>query len=195
GRPCGVAGRQSHRRHPADDRLRRPALAPAAAHHRRRGRRRDRLPVQPARLRRHRSGPVRRLRLQRDGRLSGSPPGGGMTADETDRPWEREGAGRRDCVPDRAVSLFALGVLAAGLGGVSVCCLWPSLVGLPLAVAVWRMARHDLAEMTAGRMDRVNRDLTDGARQLGVGGLVVNAITLSGTALYAAALILDKGLW
>src|SRR5262249_8666770 len=67
GGPLCLAGGQGHRRHRADDRLRRPALAAAARHHGRRGRQRDRLPVQPPGGGDHRACPLRRLRLQRHG--------------------------------------------------------------------------------------------------------------------------------
>jgi hypothetical protein len=77
----------------------------------------------------------------------------------TDRPrppWELPGGFRRDCEPHRADLLL-------WLSGVSLlCCLaalvpcfagLPALLGVPLGLTTWVLARRDLALMRKGLMD------------------------------------------
>jgi hypothetical protein len=72
-------------------------------------------------------------------------------ADE--RPWEGPGSDRRDFEPHRGKLLITLGQTARGLGFLSFCLLLPALLGLPLGLLVWGLARHDLIKMERGAMD------------------------------------------
>jgi hypothetical protein len=68
-------------------------------------------------------------------------------------PWDEAGAIRRDCEPHRGVLLTQLGSLALALSIVSIFCLSGFLFSLPLGLAVWLVARRDLASMEDGQMD------------------------------------------
>ena len=109
------------------------------------------------------------------------------TARELDdpRPWEEPGAVRRDVEPHRGPLLRGLGNLALLLCILTVC--WcVGLVGVPLAAAVWAVARHDLRAMAAGRMDPEGRRDTTQARRLGGAGVVTAATFFTlWVALYA----------
>jgi hypothetical protein len=84
-----------------------------------------------------------------------------------DRPWERPGSVRRDCEPHRG-ALYALLRLAS-----EVCFLLAlfcppfALVALGVGVTTWLLARHDLREMEAGRMDPAGRKAAVRAHQRG----------------------------
>ena len=107
--------------------------------------------------------------------------------EELERPWERPGVARRDCIPHRGPLLRAM-AFAGLIGGVFSPCLvgLPALVGLPLAIAAWLLARRDLSEMQAGLMDPAGQRYTGLARDAGAGGLLVNALglALSGLVLW-----------
>jgi hypothetical protein len=85
--------------------------------------------------------------------------------------------------------LRGLGNLALLLCILTVC--WcVGLVGVPLAAAVWAVARHDLREMAAGRMDPEGRDDTMQARRLGAAAVVTAASFVTvWVALYALVLL------
>jgi hypothetical protein len=85
--------------------------------------------------------------------------------------------------------LRGLGNLALVLCVFTVC--WcVGLVGVPLAAAVWAVARHDLSEMAAGRMDPEGRRDTMQARRLGGAGVVTAAAFFTlWVALYALFLL------
>jgi hypothetical protein len=70
-----------------------------------------------------------------------------------DRPWERPGAVRRDRLPDRARLLRGLGEASFALALLLFCIPLSGLFALPAAVTVSVLARRDLAEMAAGRVD------------------------------------------
>jgi hypothetical protein len=71
-------------------------------------------------------------------------------------PWERPGAVRRDCEPDRNWLLGPLGGFSLACGALSFlpCCFPVAVVGVPLGLTTWLLARRDLARMRAGEMDR-----------------------------------------
>jgi hypothetical protein len=73
--------------------------------------------------------------------------------DEDDRPWERRGAVRRDCEPHRAALLAALGGASLVVGGCFGCIPATGFLALPAALLTFDLARRDLMEMRAGRMD------------------------------------------
>jgi hypothetical protein len=105
---------------------------------------------------------------------------------DDDRPWERLGAPRRDCVPHRAGLVFSLGLLALILGVLSFWLLLTAAIVWPLAGAVCAMARQDLREMRAGAMDPAGEDDVSKGREcalygaaLGVVGALMWAMILS----------------
>jgi hypothetical protein len=105
---------------------------------------------------------------------------------DDDRPWERPGAVRRDCAPHRGRLLLALATAAVVCGGLSILGA-PALLTLPLAVAVWVLARRDLARMAAGRMDPAGQPLTAEARDRAVVAAIICVIYL---AFFTAVLFL-----
>lgn len=74
--------------------------------------------------------------------------------EEDERPWEEAGGMRRDVLPHRAVWLRRLAITAMVLGFSSVVLIVPALIGLPLGIAVWRMASQDLPRCVLGRWTR-----------------------------------------
>ena len=102
---------------------------------------------------------------------------------EDARPWERPGAVRRDCARHRGKLLHWLGRVALCCGLVSFLG-FPALVAVPLGLATWRMTRHDLREMAAGRMDPAGRGLTARGYVLGLGAVVASLVTLAGGAAF-----------
>jgi hypothetical protein len=96
------------------------------------------------------------------------------------RPWERPGAVRRDCEPDRGAWLLALadaGLLVGALG-LALGVLAP--LGLALGVTALALASHDLGRMRAGLMDPGGREAAARARTRAVAGAALS--------LYAVAL-------
>jgi hypothetical protein len=109
-----------------------------------------------------------------------------------DRPWERPGAVRRDCVSHRGPLLRALSaaalllvllsfaaailspLMARPLGVLLLALLWSA--GLGLAVTTYALARRDLALMAAGLMDPAGHPATLYARDLALGACVVVGI-------------------
>ncbi len=97
-----------------------------------------------------------------------------VAEDEGDRPWEQPGGLRRDAEPHRGELLVLLAHLSQVCGLASLFVGVPALVGLPLAFAVRRAARRDVAGMTAGLLDVRGRATTERARDLATRGLVLN---------------------
>jgi hypothetical protein len=99
------------------------------------------------------------------------------------RPWEKAGRWRRDVEPHRAHFLIAL----ATVGRVCAISAWlvclPGPVGFGLGVLVWALARRDLREMAAGRMDPLGRGLTRTAFEEGVFCAVISLLPLVGLCL------------
>ncbi len=77
-------------------------------------------------------------------------------------PWELPGAVRRDCEPHRGDLLLRLSMLTLCLAAAVI----PALLAWPLGVAVWVMARHDLALMRLGGMDPAGQADTRAAQLL-----------------------------
>jgi hypothetical protein len=108
-------------------------------------------------------------------------------------PWERPGAVRRDCEPDRAWMLGPMGGLSL-LGGVL--SLLPCLVGvapaaLALSCTTWLLARQDLGKMRAGRMDPRGRKQSEWARDEAMMGLF---FTLLAAAFWGGIFVLTVAL-
>ena len=77
----------------------------------------------------------------------------GVDRDEVP-PWERPGAVRRDCEPHRGDVLSWLGKASRVLSLFSCRCFFPCLLGFPLGLTTWLLARQDLQQMQTGRRDR-----------------------------------------
>jgi hypothetical protein len=92
-------------------------------------------------------------------------------------PWQLPGAIRRDCEPHRGPLLRRLGVLAVWLDLLGV--LFPPAVlpALPLGVAVWVMARRDLAGMRLGLVDPGGEADTRQARRDAICGVILPFLT------------------
>jgi hypothetical protein len=101
------------------------------------------------------------------------------------RPWERPGAVRRDCEPGRGGWLLLLSGAALACSFSAICLAVPALVGLPLGVAVWSMAGHDLARMRAGLLDPAGRAAAEEAR-----GQAFVAVVMALTCLVVHGLML-----
>jgi hypothetical protein len=122
--------------------------------------------------------------------MSDSPP----PAD--DRPWEQPGAFRRDCEPHRGFLLGVLGQLSVALGLLAAFCfVWVPLstlaafLALGFGVTTWQLARHDLREMDAGRVDPAGRIRTTWGRELGKAGAVLAFLGLLATIVFVGGLV------
>jgi hypothetical protein len=107
-------------------------------------------------------------------------------------PWERPGAVRRDCEPHRGEVLHWLtgACVLWGLLSFVPCLLGlPGLIGVPLGLTTWQLARHDLAQMRAGLMDPQGERMTEDARHFGCLCMIVN---LSFSLFYLALLLLVR---
>lgn len=78
---------------------------------------------------------------------------------------------RRDLPPHRGDLLRVLGMVSA-LISMLTCLVLPGLIALPLGLATWLMARHDLRLMESGQMDREGMPATLAARRRGVSAVV-----------------------
>jgi hypothetical protein len=100
---------------------------------------------------------------------------------------------RRDCEPHRGLLIYRLGGAAFVFGTLSVAGL-PALVAIPLAAAAWRMARHDLAEMAAGRKDPAGRGLTAHGLSMARGAVALALLGLwCGACVLAFMYLKDPG--
>jgi hypothetical protein len=81
--------------------------------------------------------------------------------------------GRRACEPHRGPILQSLGAVSMLFGLASVCLFLPSLIGFPLGLWVWGMAREDQEKMLAGRMDPGGSEAAEAARVWANNGLVL----------------------
>ncbi len=101
-------------------------------------------------------------------------------------PWELPGQFRRDCAPHRAGLLGALANTSALVGTLSLvppfalaCAPLGALLGLPLGLTAWVLARRDLAEMRAGRTDPSGEAGTEAARKLALLGVVTGLLSVA----------------
>ena len=105
---------------------------------------------------------------------------------DDDRPWERPGALRRDYEPHRGLILIGLGALSLGLGLISIFLFAPAVVAVLLGIQTCRMAKQDLSEMKAGRMDPAGRPVTLRAIDMARASIIVGAL---GIAWWAAQML------
>ncbi len=102
-----------------------------------------------------------------------------------DRPWERPGAVRRDCLAHRAPLLLALADASLLLGILSLCLGFPALAAFACGAVAWGLARHDLGRMGARLMDPSGLAATRCARARALAGA---ALGLYGALLWACFL-------
>ncbi len=100
------------------------------------------------------------------------------------RPWEAAGRVRRDCEPHRGKPLYVAAIVTVVLGNLQL-----GVFGLPMAVAVYVLARGDLGKIRAGLLDPAGRRETEFARSLAFAGILVNALMLLAGAVLLAALL------
>jgi hypothetical protein len=99
-------------------------------------------------------------------------------AEEDDRPWERPGALRRDCLPHRGEALRALALVGLVCSVLSLGLWAPGLLGLVLGTAAWALAHRDLARMRGRLMDPAGRSLTELALDRGMRAALLGLFTL-----------------
>jgi hypothetical protein len=108
-------------------------------------------------------------------------------APDDDRPWEGpyRMPVRRDCEPHRGQMLLTLGIVSIVL----LMC-WPvAVIGLPLGIVAWALARKDEEKMQAGTMDPEGRGLVQAAKVLGIVGTVLNGLYVLGCGAYIGFII------
>jgi len=99
--------------------------------------------------------------------------------EDEELPWEGRGRMRLDCEPHRAGLVRLLGAASLVLGVLAVCGGVAGLVGLPLGIAAWTMARADLAKMQAGLMDRRGERRTRLGGDNAVFGILLSLLCLA----------------
>jgi hypothetical protein len=92
----------------------------------------------------------------------------GIQVEKPPQPWELPGYFRLDCEPDRGDLLYRSAIVGLVLSIVSFPLLGlPLLAAFPLSLAIWSLARRDLALMRKGMMDPGGETPTLLARDLG----------------------------
>jgi hypothetical protein len=94
-------------------------------------------------------------------------------------PWELPGAVRRDVEPDRGPTLLLLGGISLACGLLSLVGFVPSLVAVPLGVAVRVAAGRDLTKMREGQMDPGGQAQTRRASSLASLGAGIGLLALA----------------
>jgi hypothetical protein len=105
--------------------------------------------------------------------------------EDRELPWERRGAMRLDCEPHRGGLVRLLGAAGLALGALASCGGVTGLIGLPMGLTAWLMARDDLARMRAGVMDRRGERLTRQGADTGFVGAVLSLFFVACYALLA----------
>ncbi len=95
---------------------------------------------------------------------------------------------RLDCEPHRGDLVRLLGTASLVLGVLAICGGVTGLVGLPLGIVAWKMARDDLAKMRAGTMDRRGEKKTRRGGDNAVFGLLLSLLFVAVYALF----VLDR---
>lgn len=99
-----------------------------------------------------------------------------------DRPWEAEGAERRDSEPHRGSFLLTLSIVSCVIPSVScfMCILGVplNLVGLALGGAAMSLGLRDLRKIRQGTMHSGGRSMVKAAVVVGIIGVVLNVVTM-----------------
>lgn len=99
---------------------------------------------------------------------------GNLPLQDIFRPWELSGEARYDCEPHRAKQLAIPAYISIVAGIASLICFYPALVGLPLGLVVWSMARQDLDRIAAGDMDHNGYHPTERVRSNARAGVILS---------------------
>jgi hypothetical protein len=97
-----------------------------------------------------------------------------------------------DYPPHRAGLLFGLAMASWVLGVLSAGSLLPSVLGLPLGVTAWLMARYDLARMRAGLLDPLRQRPTEVALGHARSGMMGNGVCLVVLLVLLAVFLLGR---
>jgi len=104
--------------------------------------------------------------------------------DEAERPWEREGAIRRDCEPHRGTLVMVLGIVAVAVSPLAVCCGLLSIpfvaISLSLGFSAWMMGRGDLRKINQRIMDPRGRGQTQAGMICGMVATCVACLSVLG---------------
>jgi hypothetical protein len=95
--------------------------------------------------------------------------------DDTDRPWERPGAVRRDALPYyRDWLLLTAGTASLVLAFACLCLPFVGMCAALVAAPTYACARHDLALMRAGLLERYVRTRVRRAREFAFAALLLS---------------------
>jgi hypothetical protein len=87
---------------------------------------------------------------------------------------------RRDCEPHRGRLIAGLGNFSMIVGGLSLCLAGlGAIVSVPVGVAAWVMANHDLDQMRKGAMDPRGKTQTENGRTGAIVGIVLGLLFAS----------------
>ena len=113
----------------------------------------------------------------------------GIQDDEPIPPWERPDCFRMDCEPHRGGILNGLAILGLIVSSVSMFLPPLLVIGMPLDVTTWYLARLDLAKMSKGLMDPGGEKVTTEARRTAVFAF---ALCIIWAAIWATLLLVHK---
>ncbi|HEV3261733.1 MAG TPA: hypothetical protein VG013_33090 [Gemmataceae bacterium] len=103
--------------------------------------------------------------------------------EEDERPWDREGAIRRDCEPHRGTLVMVLGIISVAVSPLTVCGLFSipfAITALSLGVSSWVMGRGDLRKMNQRSMDPQGRGQTQAGMVCGIVATSVACLSVLG---------------
>lgn len=100
----------------------------------------------------------------------------GIQIDKPLQPWERPGCFRLDCEPHRAEVLSGLSIAGLIVSQVSMCLPFLLILGMPFNIAIWFLARHDLAKMKKGLMDPTGQKVTAESKRTAGFAFVISII-------------------
>ena len=92
----------------------------------------------------------------------------GIQAEKPVLPWEHPGCFRRDCEPHRGEILKVMAILGLIVSQLSMCLPLLLVIGMPLNVTTWYLARLDLAKMRKGLMDPSGQKVTTDSQRTAV---------------------------
>lgn len=94
-------------------------------------------------------------------------------------PWEQPDGFRRDYEPHRATALLRLAIVGIVLNFLGVVLVaFPTIVGVPVCLTIWLLARQDLHKMEAGIMDPSGNYEVMRALEVAQFGVVVGALAV-----------------
>jgi hypothetical protein len=100
----------------------------------------------------------------------------GIQANKPIVPWERPGCFLRDVEPHRGEILKVMAILGLIVSQMSMCLPVLLLIGMPLNVITWYLAKLDLAKMSKGRMEPSGEKVTTDAKRTAGFAFVIGII-------------------